>query len=199
MIWQSLASTDMPSVMAIAAQVHPGLFERPEIFLEKLTLFPHGCKKLLTNNQLVGYGFAHPWRLYSIPQLDTFLEKIPTRPDCLYIHDVAILPHARGHNAAGLLVTQLQTLAALFGFHALSLVSVYMTTGFWQRFGFEIIKVEAIEEQLISYGNEASYMTMCLNKRWPDSQCRLSDITTRPINFIKQNNEFYSAEYPSSE
>lgn len=164
MIWQPLETIDIPSVLTIAAQAHPGLFERPEIFQEKLALFPHGCKKLLINNKLAGYGFAHPWRLYSIPQLDTFLEKIPTHPDCLYIHDVAILPHARGNNAASLLVTQFKTLAAQFGFSALSLVSVYMTTGFWQRFGFEIITVEAIEEQLKSYGNDASFMTMFFDK-----------------------------------
>lgn len=169
MIWQPLSSTDIPSVLAIAGQIHPGLFERPEIFIEKLELFPEGCKKLLIDNQLAGYGFAHPWKLHSIPPLDTFLERIPTQPDCLYIHDVAILPDARGHNGAGLLVKILQSLAAQYGYNALSLVSVYMTTGFWQRFGFEIIKIEAIEEQLRSYGNGASYMTMCLNKKWPDS------------------------------
>jgi GNAT superfamily N-acetyltransferase len=164
MIWQPLTISDIPSVLSIAAQVHSDLFERPETFNEKLQLFPHGCKKLLFSNQLVGYGFAHPWKLNSIPQLDTFLDRIPAQPDCLYIHDVAILPHARGRNAAGLLITQFQTLAAQYGIDVLSLVSVYMTTGFWQRFGFEIIKVKVIEEQLRSYGNSASYMTMYLNK-----------------------------------
>jgi GNAT superfamily N-acetyltransferase len=164
MIWHPLTISDIPSVQSIAAQIHPVLFERPEIFGEKVELFPQGCKKLLIDNQPVGYGFAHPWKLHSIPQLDTFLERIPTQSDCIYIHDVAILPHARGRNAAGLLIPQFQKLAAQYGFHALSLVSVYMTTGFWQRFGFEIIKVKAIEKQLRSYGNDASYMTMYFNK-----------------------------------
>lgn len=159
MIWQSLIISDIPSVLAIAKQIHPGLFERSEIFGEKLELFPHGCKKLLIDNQLVGYGFAHPWKIHSIPQLDTFLEKIPSQPDCLYIHDVAILPQARGRNATDLLTKQYKKLAAHYDFKALSLVSVYMTTGFWQRFGFEITRVDALEGQLRSYGCDAVYMT----------------------------------------
>ncbi|HEX2958705.1 MAG TPA: GNAT family N-acetyltransferase [Chitinispirillaceae bacterium] len=164
MIWQPLTTSDIPSVQAIAAQVHPDLFERPEIFQEKLELFPQGCKKLLCNNQFAGYGFAHPWRLYSIPQLDTFIDRIPAEPDCIYIHDVAILPHARGRNAAGLLDEQYQALAAQYGFGAISLVSVYMTTGFWKRFGFDVVGGEIIEQQLSSYGNDASYMTMYSDK-----------------------------------
>jgi hypothetical protein len=163
MIWQFLESTDIPSVLAVAAQVHPDLFERPEIFREKFALFPQGCKKLLINNQLSGYGFAHPWKLFTIPLLDTFLERIPAQSDCLYIHDVAILPEARGRNAAGLLFTQYQTLAAQCDFNALSLVSVYMTTGFWKRFEFDVVKVEEIEHQLSSYGNDAAYMTRLLS------------------------------------
>jgi hypothetical protein len=164
MIWQPLTTSDIPSVLSIAAQIHPDLFERPKIFSEKVELFPQGCKKLFIDNQTVGYGFAHPWKTHSVPQLNTFLEKIPEQPDCLYIHDVAILPEARGRNATNLLITLYQTLAIHYDFTALSLVSVYMTTGFWKRFGFKIIKVEAIEEQLRSYGNDASYMTMCLAK-----------------------------------
>lgn len=159
MIWQPLETADIPSVLAIAEQAHPDLFERPEIFQEKITLFPQGCMKLKIDDQLAGYGFAHPWTLYSVPPLDTFLKRIPIRPDCLYIHDVAILPHARGRNATGLLFAEYQQLATHYGFKALSLVSVYMTTGFWQRFGFEIIREETIEEQLRSYGCDASYMT----------------------------------------
>jgi GNAT superfamily N-acetyltransferase len=48
----------------------------------------------------VGYGLSHPRKLNCIPPLDSFLKTIPSDADCLYVHDVAVLPEVRGHGYA---------------------------------------------------------------------------------------------------
>jgi acetyltransferase (GNAT) family protein len=90
---------DLPEVDRIADAVHTDLPERLEIFLEKFRLFPEGCFALEQDGKLVGYGISHPWTLNEIPPLDSFY---PIQ--CLYLHDVAIIPEARGHRSADNLI-----------------------------------------------------------------------------------------------
>lgn len=161
-IWEPLEPIDLPSVSTIADLVHLQLPERPDVFKEKLELFPQGCKKLIFEGKIAGYGLSHPWVLNSIPPLDTFLSKLPDHPDCFYIHDVAIVPDARGKNAADSFVKYLITLAARSGIGSISLVSVYMTTGFWKRFGFRVIKDIKLKDKLKPYGDTAKYMVLQL-------------------------------------
>ena len=56
---------------------------------------------LTRNGEAVGYGLSHPWKLGEIPALDAFLGHLPPRPDCIYVHDVAINSDMRGHASAG--------------------------------------------------------------------------------------------------
>lgn len=160
--WTPLEIFDLQLVSAIANQIHPQLPEREDVFREKLKLFPQGCRKLIFKDKIAGYGLSHPWKLYSIPQLDTFLNKLPDYPDCLYIHDVAILPHARKQNASSLFIDNLISLARQSGIRSISLVSVYMTTGFWQKYGFRVTKDIGLNDKLKSYGDTASYMLLQL-------------------------------------
>jgi predicted N-acetyltransferase YhbS len=91
---------------------------------------------------------SHPWALYSIPPLDQFLVALPAQADCLYIHDVAILPEYRGLRQADHLVELC----------AMALVSVYGTDAFWARFGFRPASTPDIVKKLKSYGPTARYM-----------------------------------------
>ena len=70
--------------------VHVGLGERPEVFAEKLRLYPQGCLALALGERVAGYVFSHPWRIGDAPPLDAFLGALPASPDCLYLHDIAI-------------------------------------------------------------------------------------------------------------
>ena len=139
-------------------EVHPALPERPEVFAEKLRLYSPGCRKLVLRGRIVGYGIAHPWMLDAIPPLDAFLVALPPAPQCLYIHDVAVLPAARGRGAAQRYVGVIRGLAASAGVDSLALVSVYGTHVLWSRFGFRVVVNERIEPQLASYGPSARYM-----------------------------------------
>jgi N-acetylglutamate synthase-like GNAT family acetyltransferase len=101
---------------------------------------------------------SHPWALYSIPPLDQFLVALPAQADCLYIHDVAILPEYRGLRQADHLVEQMASVAKSEKLCAMALVSVYGTDAFWARFGFRPASTPDIVKKLKSYGPTARYM-----------------------------------------
>lgn len=156
--WRPAAATDLVDIQRIGDQIHPDLRERPEVFAERLELFPEGCFALVRNQEVVGYGLSHPWFLNRIPPLNQLLGSIPQSPDCLLIHDVAVLPHARGHGAAGILIELTAKLARMRSIPYLALVSVYDTRPLWTRLGFEVIPDRSLADKLKSYGDTACYM-----------------------------------------
>jgi ribosomal protein S18 acetylase RimI-like enzyme len=150
-------SADLDAIVTIADRVHKDLHERRAVFAEKVRLYPQGCRKLCSAGQIVGYGIAHPWTRNSIPHLDAFLNSLPPKPDCLHIHDIVVLPNARGHGAAGQYMEYVKGLAKAQG-RPLALVSVYGTDALWSRFGFRVIEQAELKCQLASYGESARYM-----------------------------------------
>jgi Acetyltransferase (GNAT) family len=102
--WRPAAAADLDDIEKIGDAIHAELLEKPEIFAEKLCLFPEGCFVLVQNEIIVGYGFSHPWLLNRIPALNEFLLRLPSTPDCILIHDVAVLQPVRGRGAAGALI-----------------------------------------------------------------------------------------------
>jgi N-acetylglutamate synthase-like GNAT family acetyltransferase len=100
--------------------------------------------------------------LNNIPQLDAFLKQMPSDADCLYIHDVAVLPKGRGHGSVGHYVDLMVERAHEIGVGLLALVSVYETQSFWVRYGFEIASTPLLNPKLQSYGPTAKYMTRSL-------------------------------------
>ncbi|WP_442754806.1 GNAT family N-acetyltransferase [Methylocystis sp. JAN1] len=157
-VWRPLAQSDLGALCRVAAAVHPGLPERWEIFEEKLRLFPAGCFVLETNGALAGYAISHPWRLYEIPPLDAFLEKLPDPPDCLYLHDVGVTPAARGSGAAARLIERLENIARADGSDAIALTAVYGSDALWRGLGFEAVSDGGLANKLESYGPGARYM-----------------------------------------
>jgi ribosomal protein S18 acetylase RimI-like enzyme len=157
--WRPAHTSDLPAIGAIAARVHPDLPESPEVFAEKMRLYPDGCLALTTENEIVGYGLSHPWMQHQIPPLDGFLEKLPDDADCLYVHDVAVLPDFRGGGVARAYVATIEGLARSSGIATLALVSVYATRPLWEHFGFRAATVDAeLRAKLASYGERATYM-----------------------------------------
>ena len=101
--WRPLQPADLDAVMAVAEVVHPTFPERRETFADKLALAPD-C-----NFALDGAGRdarpATPWRCRGgageVVALDTVYGALPEPCDVLYIHDIALLPAARGRALAG--------------------------------------------------------------------------------------------------
>jgi GNAT superfamily N-acetyltransferase len=156
--WTNMLSSHLVDVVSIATRVHLPLPERPEVFAEKLRLFSTGAFVLKHRSAVVGYALSHPWLSGEIPPLDAFLGAIPPQADCLFLHDVAVLPRARGNRAAERLVEQLCAVAAARRLSRLALVPVYGTNRMWRRLGFRERRSPAIVEKLSTYGPTACYM-----------------------------------------
>lgn len=160
--WRPMRRADLAAVERIGEELHADLPERPEVVAEKFDRFPRGCLTLAIGEDIVGYGLSHPWRLRSAPKLDSFLGPLPDPAECLFIHDVAVLPRARGHDAAGCYVGRIALLAAELGVAALALVSVYGTHEMWARHGFRAMGAADLDAALSAYGRTARYMVKAL-------------------------------------
>lgn len=157
--WIPLLPQHLDRVNEIADAIHTTLPERPEVFEEKCGLSPEGCRVLVRGDVVLGYAVSHPWLLWQIPPLDEFLRALPERPTCLYLHDIVVLPEARGEKAAEGFVRILADLARTKAIGHLALVSVYGTDALWSRHGFQEVKRADLETKLRSYGPTAKYMT----------------------------------------
>jgi GNAT superfamily N-acetyltransferase len=155
--WRQATLADLERIAAIGLEVHPSLPERPVVMAAKFRLFPAGCRVLERAGAVLGYAIAHPWRLGDTPALDRVLRRLPAAADALFLHDVAVLPAARGEGAAAVLLGILVGLARGSGLGSLALVAVYGTEAMWARHGFEAAPCAA----LAGYG-AASYMAQKL-------------------------------------
>lgn len=160
--WRRARAADLAAISAIAARIHPDLPERSEVLAEKMRLYPDGCRVLDAGNEIAGYGLAHPWMQQQIPPLDDFLGRLPDAANCLYVHDVAVLPDYRG-GVARAYVREIEQLARSSGLARLALVSVYGTRALWEHLGFHSVAADAaLRDKLSSYGASASYMLRSL-------------------------------------
>ncbi|KAM0811640.1 hypothetical protein AB5N19_11996 [Seiridium cardinale] len=156
-IWRGMTLSDIVAVSYVANSIHPSLPESDYVFAERVELFPKGCMVLVEGDEVCGYAISHPIRQCQTPALDSLIESIPVDADQYYIHDIAILPKARGggHAAAG--ITKL--LAVGERFPTTCLISIYGTAPFWSRFGFVPEPVDGVlAEKLLDYGDDATYL-----------------------------------------
>ncbi|MFN4282525.1 MAG: GNAT family N-acetyltransferase [Alphaproteobacteria bacterium] len=158
--WRPMTRDDLADVARIAALVHPDYPEKDAVFAERLELHPAGNLLLLDPaGKAAGYVVSHPWSFAAAPALDSLLGALPARGDNYYIHDIALLPAARGRGAARKAVERLAALAKLQGCARVSLVAIAGTQAFWERQGFAVIARADLDEILKSYDASARYMS----------------------------------------
>lgn len=155
--WRPLLASDLSRVQAIAETVHPDLPERLDVLAEKRALFPEGCLGF-GGSEIQGYGLAHPWVLGGIPALDRFIGSLPQGSDCLYVHDVALLPGVRGLGGASRYVAAMAVLARSRGLGRLACVAVHGAERLWSSLGFEEVPDVSQAPKLRSYGEGARYL-----------------------------------------
>ena len=153
--WRAMRRWDLTDVAMVAAKVHPELPESVEVFAERLRLFAAGCLVLERGGCVIGYAISHPINPNTPPALNAMLGEIPASADQYYIHDIAILPEARGAGQAREAVEVLLRVAERY--RSAALVSVYGTAEFWARFGFTPA-AEDMTAKLAAYGADAVYM-----------------------------------------
>jgi ribosomal protein S18 acetylase RimI-like enzyme len=154
MHWRPMLDSDLDGVVAVAAVAFPDHPEGRACFAERLALTSDSCWVLAAGAAIAGYLIAYPWPLGEIPPLDTLLGQLPEQRTAWYLHDLALLPDARGTGqaAAGLALLFAHTEAPI------ALVSVNDSAAFWAGHGFVAQQSPTLQAKLKSYGPHARYM-----------------------------------------
>jgi ribosomal protein S18 acetylase RimI-like enzyme len=156
--WRSMTPDDLSAALAVADIVHPNYPEDPAVFAERLALYPPGCLILIDGEDRIGYIVSHPWTYGEPPALNSLLGALPLPPTTYYIHDIALLPQARGTGAAGQVIARLADQAQALALPNLSLIAVNDSVAFWQRHGFAVNSNPALDKKLFSYDEAARFM-----------------------------------------
>ena len=134
--WRPMQASDVAAITAISDAVH-GIYTEPAaVYAERLALYPEGSFVLEVDGQVSGFLVTHPWRGGTSPALGAMLGAIPADADTYYLHDIALLPAARGTGAGreGLALTIAAARAG--GLAEVSLVAVNGADRFWAAQGF---------------------------------------------------------------
>lgn len=158
MHWRALTTLDLPVVQAIATKVHPSFPEGVAVFAERQRLYPDGTRLLELNGLPSGYILSHPYAFKVLPALDSLLGSLPGDADTYYLHDLALLPSARGTGAAAMIVGDILRHARLSGFQNASLVAVNGSLPFWYKHGFRVVNAPELADKLKSYEGAARLM-----------------------------------------
>lgn len=135
--WRPMAAADLSQVERVANIVHVNYPEDPAVFADRLALFAPGCLMAEEDGEILGYCLAHPGTLGDPPPLDTVLAALPATADCLYVHDVALLPQARGRHLGVALARLMEDVARAHGFAIIALTAVNNSDGFWSAQGYQ--------------------------------------------------------------
>lgn len=157
---RAMTIADMADVDCIQRQCYTGLEpESVRSLAAKLNASPASCFVAESLGQLAAYVIAVPAVAGQVPALNADYYVLPEQPDCLYLHDLAVSPAARGTGAGTLLVKQVLQAAASAGFTQMALIAVQGSVSYWQRYGFEVCEAGVeLQVKLRSYGDDVHYM-----------------------------------------
>jgi GNAT superfamily N-acetyltransferase len=156
--WRAMTPTDLDRVERIGEHVHPDYPEDESVFAERLHLYPSGCLVLQVDCSILGYAISHPWVLEQPPRLNSHLGQLPAVTDTYFIHDVALMPVARGTGQGRAIVERLAEQARLNRAASMSLVAVHGSGAFWRHHGFHEADNPPIRAKLLLYGPAARFM-----------------------------------------
>jgi GNAT superfamily N-acetyltransferase len=165
MPWRPMTPQDLDAVQSLADRIHVDHPEDRHVFEERMRLYPQGCHILIEDGNAIGYALTHPWHAGLPPRLNALLVEIPREAATYYVHDVALLPEARGKGHAGAIVDLLADHAERTGYRTMSLVAVNGSQVFWERLGFRTQDNPGLRDKLSSYGPDATLMVRELKTR----------------------------------
>ncbi|MBK8008969.1 MAG: GNAT family N-acetyltransferase [Rhizobiales bacterium] len=152
--WRAMTASDLAEAQRISDLLHPDYPERDEVVAEKLMLSPATHFIAVDESGVArGYAVAYPWIADDMPQLDTFIRKLPDKPEVLYIHDVALMPSARGGPLVPDLLKRLSEAARAQNLSGFTLAALYGSETAWFRHGFWRVQAKGtLVDQLAPYG-----------------------------------------------
>jgi ribosomal protein S18 acetylase RimI-like enzyme len=159
-----MTEDDLDAVMVIQSSAYYQFFQEERfVFEDRLHNFPDGCWIAEVDGCSAGYLFSHPCQLNAPPKLNSAIENLPEKPDCYFIHDVAVKPEFRSMGIGRSLADKAKQLAIEHNFKDMALISVQNSEKFWNNMGFKQVTSLSKEmaEKLESYKTE-SYPNSCL-------------------------------------
>jgi len=155
-----MAAADLSAVLEIQAVCYTELTpESKESLHAKLRASPSTCFIASLAGDTVGYLFALPWESSNPPILNAETCRLPSSPDCLYLHDLAVTPRARRFGAGRALVEAFLTRLSASGLGRASLIAVQSSAPYWERYGFRAVSPSApLKARLATYGEGVEYM-----------------------------------------
>ena len=158
-----MGEDDFGAVLGIQIELFPAeLQEDVSILRRRCELFAEGCWAIKADGEVVGYVVSNPWTLACPPMLGTYIERLPEKPDCVYLHDIAIHPRMGGRGLGGRAVAEFKQFVREAGYARISLVAVMDSRGFWEKQGFTEAPLNAEDRESLAehYGPGACYMTL---------------------------------------
>jgi ribosomal protein S18 acetylase RimI-like enzyme len=157
-------TADLPSIVQIQAACYaPSLIESPAALAAKLARSPATCWVAEESSQTKGYLLTFPYHCGQIPTLNQDSPTIAAEPDCLYLHDLAVHPSARGLGMGSALVQQGFAIATERNLETLCLVAVQGAAAYWTTWGFQPAPLPPTEHtRLNAYGPGAQYMSVTI-------------------------------------
>lgn len=166
MNWRAMQAEDMGAVSGVSDAVHGHYTEPRAVYAERRELYPAGCFVFDTGGVVTGYLIVHPWRHEAPPALGAMIDSLPDDADCLYLHDLALLPDMRGSGAGAAGTRLALDLALAGGFDAVYLLAVGGADAFWASRGFSPVPDAMLAARLRDdYGPEVVYMRRMLAER----------------------------------
>lgn len=139
-ILRPMLDADLAAVLAVQAACYPpAMQEAADVVLARLRAAPETCLVACEgegeNGTVCAYVFAYASRLGAVTPLGAGFSPAPDA-DTLYIHDLAVAPHALGRGLARRLTAELAVLGLARGLPHAALVAVQDSRRFWEGLGF---------------------------------------------------------------
>jgi ribosomal protein S18 acetylase RimI-like enzyme len=163
-IIRSMNEEDLESIVQIQAEAYSGYFlESSDVIATRFATNPPTSWIAEVDGKPAAYLVSYFSLLGKINPLNKNFVMVD-QPDCLYIHDLAILPSAQGMGIARYLLNVAQKLALDNSCKNIALLSVQNTRLFWGRLGFCVVDNISSDQQKILKAycddeQEAFYMT----------------------------------------
>lgn len=156
-----MEDTDMADILRIQTLCYPaGTIETRTSLCAKLAASQSTCFVADDRGDTLGYLIALPWECANPPSLDAQSCRLPGNPDCLYLHDLAVVPCARRSGAARGLVEAFFARLADLSLTRACLIAVQGSSTYWVRHGFQVVHpTPALADKLARYGEDVCYMT----------------------------------------
>lgn len=158
MTWRPMQQADMTAVSAISDAVHGDYTEPLAVYDERRMLYPAGCFVLDAGRGVEGYLIVHPWRHGGPPPLGELMGALPATPDSLYLHDLALMPGARGTGAGAAATRIALEIAAHAGLRDVYLLAVNGAETFWASRGFAPVADRAVARKVRATYGDVVYM-----------------------------------------